>query len=420
MDLSTKKKLNTLTLSGLMIGPILGSGIVLLPPMAIEILGDKAIYAWFIIMLLGGIFAWVFAKMSLLAPGNEGISAIIGVKLGQPFRELSANYLTAAVCFGPVAVLFTASDFILNMLPGKQIHQGLVTFILLILSFIVLLMGITAIGKLTLILSSLTALILVAASVFSLIKQSEILLPKGLPGLGALGSTLLLLFWAIVGWEVIGNYIEEVKNPQRTIMRAMKISLFAVVLVYLLSTFALQNSSALLDGGAGKSMSMSIILIPLFGGYSHIILGVIAAGLCYCTLIMILGAVTRQMAARAEDGTMPAFFLKKKTEKSPKRALLTLTLFHCVWIILVSLNIISVHWLVETANIFFLGNALLGLIASLRCFETIWLKGLIAILILAFGVLLAFSSVLGWILLAIVTGASIYKNRSQIRSYAVK
>lgn len=36
-----QKKLNTLTLSGLMIGPILGSEIVLLPPLAISILGGQ-------------------------------------------------------------------------------------------------------------------------------------------------------------------------------------------------------------------------------------------------------------------------------------------------------------------------------------------------------------------------------------------
>ncbi len=35
------KKLNTLTLSGLIIGPILGSGIVLLPPLAYEMMGHN-------------------------------------------------------------------------------------------------------------------------------------------------------------------------------------------------------------------------------------------------------------------------------------------------------------------------------------------------------------------------------------------
>lgn len=146
------KKLNTVSISGLMIGPILGSGIVLLPPIAIKMLGDKAIIAWIIIMLMGAVFAYIFTKMSLLTSSNEGVSVIIGEKLGQNFRELSSNYLTAAVCFGPVAVLYTASGFISNMFPGTTNHQILVVFTLLLLNVLVLLMGITAMGSVTLIL----------------------------------------------------------------------------------------------------------------------------------------------------------------------------------------------------------------------------------------------------------------------------
>lgn len=83
------KKLNTITISGLMIGPILGSGIVLLPPIAIHMLGDKAIIAWIITMIMGAIFAYIFTKMSILTSSNEGVNLIVGEKLGGNFRELS-------------------------------------------------------------------------------------------------------------------------------------------------------------------------------------------------------------------------------------------------------------------------------------------------------------------------------------------
>ncbi|MEL7656600.1 MAG: amino acid permease, partial [Bacillota bacterium] len=236
-----QKKLNTLTLSGLMIGPILGSGIVLLPPMAISILGGQAIYAWTIIMVLGIVFAYVFAKMSLLISSNEGMSTVIGQSLGQSFRELASNYLTAAVCFGPVAVMLTASEFLSNILKNLNLNKTILAFIVLILCVTVILRGITTVGKLTLLFSSLTAVLLVAGSIYSLLTQAEIFYPTGVPEPGKLGYTLLLLFWAIIGWEVIGNYVEEVEKPELTIMRAMKISVGAIIIVYLLSAFAMQN-----------------------------------------------------------------------------------------------------------------------------------------------------------------------------------
>lgn len=409
------KKIRTLSLSGLMIGPILGSGIVLLPPMAIRLLGEQAIIAWLIIMVLGVIFAYVFTRMSLMATSNEGVSMIIGAKLGSACRELSSNYLTSAVCFGPVAVLFTASDFVGGIFPGIAAYRTLTTFILLLLSVLVLLMGITAIGRITLVLSSLTAILLVAASTYSLLNQTAVHFPGQFPDLGELGGALLLLFWAIIGWEVVGNYVEEVNNPRITIMRAMKISLAAVTLVYLLSAFALQNTLTEQSLTGRSDINMSLILVPLFGSYAYPMMGFIAAGLCYSTLIMILGAVTRQMAARAETGSMPGFFKQRQGEKSPKRALLVLTLFHCLQILLLHFDFITIQWIVGVANTFFIGNALLGLVAGVKCVEGSLIKGLTVVLMIALGILLAFSPYTGWILFMAVTLGSIYKKIPSIR-----
>lgn len=236
-----------------------------------------------------------------------------------------------------------------------------------------------------------------------------------MPPITTLGSTLLLLFWAIIGWEVIGSYVEDVMNPEKTLMRAMKISLSAVIFIYLLTTFALQNSVGNQIITKETDINVSLILIPLFGNLSYIVMGIVAAGLCYATLIMILGAVTRQMAARAENGMLPAFLRKKEEERSPKRALLVLTIFHCILIVLIHYNYITVEWTVGIANTFFICNALLGLIASLKCIEGIILKISIILLIITLVILLAFSSLLGWTLLVVVSLMSMYKIMPQFQ-----
>ncbi|WP_277408811.1 amino acid permease [Lacrimispora xylanisolvens] len=107
-----KKKLNVFTVSGLMTGPILGSGIIFLPSLAYDMLGEHAIFAWIIIMALNILFAYVFAKMTIIASDNRGISTIVGDMFGSRFGTLAANYLTVAVFFGPVAVAITAAEFI--------------------------------------------------------------------------------------------------------------------------------------------------------------------------------------------------------------------------------------------------------------------------------------------------------------------
>jgi len=404
----TQKKLNTLTLSGLMIGPILGSGIVLLPPIAISILVDHAIIAWCLIMLLGVVFAYVFAKMSLLISSNEGMSTVIGQAFGPSFRELASNYLTAAVCFGPVAVMLTASEFL--SYPFKSLHpdRTLLAYVILAGCVIVILRGITAVGNLTLILSSLTAVLLLTGSFYSLMAQTEILYPAGSPEPGRLGYTMLLLFWAIIGWEVIGNYVEEVERPEKTIMRSMKISVGAIILIYMISAFALQNRMQYLSSQDGD-VNMSLVLVPLFGEFAYILMGVIAAGLCFCTLLMILGAVTRQIAVRAENGKLPAFLRMKPHEKAPKRALLFLSGWHACLLLLIHFQLLSVEGIVGIANTFFIGNALLGLAASMKFLNGFLVKTSVTILMIALTILLAFSSLFAWIVLAAITAATVFK-----------
>lgn len=413
-----EKKLNTLTLSGLMIGPILGSGIVLLPPIAIRTLGKHAIIAWIIMMFLGGIFAYVFAKMSLLVSTNEGISSIISQAIGPYLGELASNYLTIAVCFGPVAVVVTASDFINNMFLNIPYSKLIISFLFLLLTTIVLLMDVAKIGLLSLLLSSLTALLLVIGGIFSLTTAPVIHYPEGFPALNSLGYTLLLLSWAVIGWEVIGSYIEDVDNPETTLMRAMKISLTAVILVYLISTFALQNrffttSSQLSD------VNMSMILVPVFGHYATFIIGIIAAGLCFCTFIMFVGAISRQIARRAENGALPQCFRQKPDEKSPKTTLFILTAIHTLVLLSIHFKLLTLETIVSIANTFFICNALLGLFASFKCIKGLILKFFTAILMLILCILLTYSSLIAWIIFMGISAWSLlkyFKNKSpQIR-----
>jgi len=77
-----RRQLNTWTLAGLMVGPILGSGIILLPPMAYARLGAQAIWAWMLTLALGGAFAWLFIRMALRSRSDAGLAAQVAQALG--------------------------------------------------------------------------------------------------------------------------------------------------------------------------------------------------------------------------------------------------------------------------------------------------------------------------------------------------
>lgn len=404
-----KKSLNTWTLSGLMIGPILGSGIVFLPPLAYNALGNYAIIAWIIMMALGGLFAYIFAKMTVMTNSNEGMSLMVGCTLGGGFRELSSNFLTAAVFFGPVPVAKTAAAFLHDILPA--VNEITLAVLVLFAIYGLVASGMYAMGRLILILSTATALLLIGGSIATLMNEPMLALPQGNLDIRAMGNTLLLLFWAIIGWEMLANYIEDVENPARIILRAMKISLTAIVVIYLFTTFALQAYFQTHTG----TVQMQPLLYPLMGRYANIVVSLLAAALCICTAVSAVGAVSRQLRARSAAGLLPAFLNGRYS------SLLTVMIANAVVFIASLSGALDVENMVSIANTFFIGNALLGLAAGFLYFPQKLLKASAMVLMAMLLLLLLFSRLFALILFAALTGYTLVSSHfSRVRNEPIE
>ncbi len=396
-----QKKLNAVMLSGLMIGPILGSGILFLPPLAYEKLGGHAVAAWIITMAMGVLFAYVFSRMNAAAPDNRGVSAVIGGTLGKWAETLAANYLTAAVCFGPAAVALIAADFIGSVFPNTGTGRTLMAGAILTVCALIVLADVGFIGKLVLALSTLAACLLLLGGAITIVRHPAVTLPQTLPQLRPLGGTLLLLFWAILGWEVLGNYSEDVADPKHTTMRAMKISLTVIVAVYLTVALALQQS------GNGD---MAALLSPLFGRYGAAVFGVLAAGLCICTVVMFTGAVTRQTSARLQALRVPPPMKKNRASVFALLCVNLLVLLCCTagWL--------SFENIVESTNSLFIGNAFLGLISGFLLMRNVWIRVSICVLLLMMLTIFLFSPLYAILFFCIVTLTSLLSGRRAARS----
>lgn len=394
------KTLNTWTLSGLMVGPILGSGIILLPPLAYARLGPQAVWAWLAVLVLGAGFAAVFIRMALRSQTDAGIAALVAREWGESWGELASNFLTGAVVFGAVPVLLTA-----GRLWPAELALGLdplgLAAVLLAVTVLLLLAGLTTVSRLTLALSSLTALCLVVSGVLGLAGSAAFVWPA--PAWDpALGPTLLILFWAVVGWEVVGNYTSQVRNPEKTIPRAGLVSLGAVTLVYLATTLGLQT----LAPGAAGTPSVATVLGPLFGPLAPGAAGLLAGGLCQVSVLMFMGAVTRMSAQRARQGSLPRWLGEKTPGSTPRKAILVLGTTSSILLGLVAGGAANLEDLVSVANLFFLGNALLGLAAAWKILRTPAWRILILVLGAALGLLLTQGLLFGWLLVGLVTGGT--------------
>lgn len=395
------RKIGFLLLSGLMIGPILGSGIIILPPAVFDIAGNYAIFAWIIMLGLSMLFAHMFGKLSLMIPGDSGVPLAVERAFGTQIKNLSAIFFLLAVCFGPVAVLGTAGHYLQllisqSLFAEKWLALGLLCFVYLILT-----RNITDVGKFAFIMSTFIVVTLLVGSLHTLFTVDGNITLSNSITVSDFGQSLLLLFWALIGWEVIGSYSLEVKTPERTIPKAVALSFSIIAVVSLTVALAFQWVHS--NSQSTANQSLAPLLESLFGNWATPIISTITIALCISTVLLVIGAVSRLISDQAKNGLLPIWLSYKNKHNVAIRGLLSLFCVHMIVFALFYLNIISIQQLVAIANAFFLCNALLGVLACMRIFESLLLKIGSAILAICFFGILLFLSI--YILLAIVVVA---------------
>jgi APA family basic amino acid/polyamine antiporter len=376
------KKLNTLTLSGLIIGPILGSGLILLPPLLYNMVGNFSLIVWAIILSLGFIFAIIFGKLAILYPGDGGVSLATKEAMGKKYQLLTSFYLICAVFFGPVAVLIIAAQFIQEYFPNTSL-EVLGLFIYLI-TYTLLLIRIDFLGKLMLIVSSAITIIFFISSLNILLNVDEFIFSMPSISMDKFGYSLILVFWSIVGWEVIGNYSKEVEKT-KTLTNAVMLSAIIISLVYILTTLAICFGEFPKD----EEFKLIWLIEPVFGKFSDAILAIISMILCVGTLILFVGGVARLISSLE----LTSFTSKHMKNDTPIGALNFLSIIYMITLSLVYYQYLSLDNLVAFADGFFIANAIIGLVTAIILFEKSFLRTSAFILTIIFSAILLFSNI---------------------------
>lgn len=415
-----KKTLNAPRMCGLMIGPILGSGIFILPPLVHAAVGVWALPAWGITVVLNAIFAFVFGFLSVQFPGDGGAADAIAHVLGARAKRLASYYLISAVVFGPAAVLLTIARYlpidVLDTLPGGRMTVALM---LVPVGYALLMLRIRAIGTLALVLSSISTVLLLGGSILVLgyYSNGSTLQPElGAFDSGTFGHALLMLFWIIVGWEVVGNYSGEVEAPQRTIPRAVMGSVVAVTLVELCVAVAMYRADVPETAGYG----MARLMYPVFGTGAAFVCSLLVTALCITTYLMFVGGVARLMASLGEGGGLPRFTARRNSNGVPVASLTILCCMQAASLGACLAGIAQLETLVAIASGFFLANALIGIGAAVIILPGL-VKKLFALLLAAVLMIVLVQS--AWFVLlaiSVMAAACLSMNRRALKPQSAK
>ncbi|MBA2689146.1 MAG: amino acid permease [Gemmatimonadaceae bacterium] len=296
-------------LSAAVINMTIGAGIFALPGVVAARLGGAAVLGYLVCAAGMALFVLCFAAAGSRVSQSGGLYGYVSAAFGgfSGFLTGAMLWLSSVLATAAVANIFV--DSIRELVPAVNTVAARVVILVVLYAFLafVNVRGVklgarfvqtTTVAKL------LPLLILVGAGVFFL-KPVNLAWP-GMPPLDQVGNTAIVLIFAFVGVEVALTPSGEVKDPSRTVPRAVFFALIGVTTLYLLIQLVAQG---VLGSELGKNTTTPLASVAntVMGNSGRLL---VLVGAVISTFGYVLGdmlAAPRALFGMANHRTLPSF-----------------------------------------------------------------------------------------------------------------
>lgn len=308
---SLKRTLGLSSLIAICVGVVVGQGplITVLQGVGINPPAFMAAMLLAFVLTLGYVFT--FAELALMLPRAGGISTYTEVAVGHlPAIVVTlAGYLGIAI-FAGAADLFLL-DYVMDVLyPDTFSRFGLWVYLAIMVLNI---LGIEVFASVQNLLAfiMLAALLVIGLAGVAGTGTGDAPFSRLVSGMGGLNGNFLsltvLALWAFLGMEFVCPLVEETKQPEKNLPRAMIISSFILLLVYGLIALAGFN---MVPGEAlvGSPIPHWVLVKAVLGENARFfmaVLAITAAATCFSTGI---ASVSRMLYGMAANKQLPGVF----------------------------------------------------------------------------------------------------------------
>lgn len=303
-------KIGLPTMMAICVGLVIVQGAMISALQGLGIGGMAFIAAMVVALILAQFNAMSFAELSLMFP-QEGTLATYTQKAIGHFPAIVAvfaGYVVVAILALPVE-MFLVDAMLGELLPGV-LPEKVVPLLILLVFTITNLIGTDVFARV----QNLLAFVLVSALILTgLIAITGVSEPHpelvsatvdwGFAGVmnGSFIGLVGLALWTMVGVEYICPMINDVKDPNKNIPRAMHLSLFMIFFVFLAFIY---GASLYMDA---KSLTESPLPFldyanAVFGKAGLVIATVMALAATCSTINTVLAAVPRMLQGMAAEG----------------------------------------------------------------------------------------------------------------------
>jgi basic amino acid/polyamine antiporter, APA family len=158
------------------------------------------------------------------------------------------------------------------------------------------------------------------------------------PLVGALAGGLIGAFFSFAGWWDLGKLAGEVKNPARTLPRALTFGVIIVTVVYILTSFAFVYLVPLEQVTSGETFAAQAGEV-LFGPAGGLIFSLIVVVAVLGSLAAVVMSAPRVYFAMARDGVfIPSVAVLHKRYETPARAIALQAVLASVLVVAGSFN----------------------------------------------------------------------------------
>ena len=299
-----KKSITWIQGAALTTGAVLGAGILVLPAITAEMAGPASLLSWLLMGLFSLPMVITIGLMSSRYPDAGGMAAYVTRAFGPLAGNLTGLLILSAMPLGMPVTALVGAHYLGSLFTGSsgEIHAAAAG--LLMLAILLNYRGIELSGRSQVLVVS-TILFILSFTVISAapsIKASAFV-PMFSKGWLAVGEAMTLLFFAFMGWEMIGHLAEEFKDPKRDLPLSLGLAFLFVNLLYFAVAVVTVGTEVYTTGNPVTAM---ITLISFrWGELAGLFVGILGFIVCYCPVHTFIAGFSRLVYSQAREGHFP-------------------------------------------------------------------------------------------------------------------
>jgi len=379
--MGSQGKIGFWTLTSLVAGSQIGTGIFLLPA-SLVVFGGVGLCSWCITASGALLLAFVFARLASLSAKTGGPHTFIEQAFGRSLGFFSAWTYWVISWVSTSVVIVSIVSYLTPLLGHSSplMNLGFELFFLGLMTYLNL-SGIRSAGVMEIIftLLKLLPLFLVPVAGLFFFQSSHFVPFNPTPHttLHVLNAAALLTLWGFIGVESATAPGESVHNPNKTIPRALILGTLLVAIVYIFSSTMIMGvvpPQMLAQSSAPFADAAQII----FGGNWHLLISLCASFVCLGTLNAWILTSGQIALGAARDGHFPQIFSVKNSKGAPIWGLVMSSLGMVpVLVAMLSDNLIQhINWIIELSVTAFLLIYLLSVLSYIKLF---WKNGALSL-----------------------------------------